>query len=148
MKFLIVEDDLLKADQVIAYLQSLGITEITHKHSYNSGLSAVKRGDFDFCILDMSLPTFDVSPKDEGYETLPYAGELLLREMKRRKISLRTVVLTQFTIFPEELDEKTLQELANELAENYPINYLGCIFYADEETSWQSEISALIRQTK
>jgi DNA-binding NtrC family response regulator len=148
VKVLIIEDDTIKATQVMAFLRNNGVSEIVHRVSYNSGLQAIRSSVFDFCVLDMSLPTFDVSPKDEGFESLPYAGDLLLREMMRRKVNLPTVILTQFTTFPEKVDEKTLPELAAELMEKYRENYLGAIFYADEETSWQSDMVSLIQKIK
>lgn len=118
------------------------------RRSYHSGLSAIRNPAYDLCILDMSLPTYDVTPEDAGYETLSYAGDLLLGEMKRRKTEIPTIVLTQFTTFPEKLEEKPLIQLAAELEEKYKNNYLGCVFYADEETSWQSDMETIIKEIR
>lgn len=145
MRVLIIEDDVFKATKIDALMRALGAGPIEQRASYTSGLQAIKAGGWDLCIMDMSLPTFDVSPVDEGYDTLSYGGDLLLREMKRRGIALPTIVVTQFTTFPEKLEEKSLAELSAELDKKYTTNYLGCIFYADEETSWQSEIEQIVR---
>src|SRR4051794_7338749 len=117
MKVLIIEDDILKARQVANFLRTnYNVSAIDKRASYRGGLQAIKSSSYDLCILDMSLPTFDISPQDEGYETLPFAGDLLLREMQRRKLALPTVVLTQFTTFPSQYhEEKSLAELSAEL---------------------------------
>jgi CheY-like chemotaxis protein len=149
MKVLIIEDDKLKATQVVAFLRTLGDYEIDHRLSYNSGITAIRgTSRYDLCILDMSLPTYDISTKDEGYDSLPYAGELLLREMQRLKVRIPTVVLTQFTTFPSErAEEKSLAELSFELKQKYSEFFVGSVFYADEETSWQSELAGLLKIT-
>ena len=146
MKALIIEDDSFKAAKIDSFLRGqCGALFVDLRTSYTSGLRAIRGWSYDLCIMDMSLPTFDLSPHDEGYETLAYAGDLLLREMERRRISLPTIVVTQFTTFPAQYHEvKTLDELSKELEGKYESNYLGCVFYADEETSWQQEIRSVI----
>ena len=67
MKILLIEDDERKMTHIVGYVSGLDQKyKIEVKRSYNSGLRAVLSGAYDLILLDMSLPTFDVSVQGGG----------------------------------------------------------------------------------
>ncbi len=144
MKILIVENDSTKSNQVLSFLnEEMGISEdvIVIKRSYQSALEAILTTVFDLLILDMSIPTFDITTTDDGGETLDRGGELILEEMAREGIDFKSLILTQY----EEFDNVSLEEIDNELKLEYSDFYLGCIYYNISEDKWQNELMEIIK---
>ncbi|WPX20103.1 response regulator [Pseudomonas sp. 10S4] len=103
MKMLIIEDD----EDKLKILEEFITTEfsgysIETAKSYNSGLRAVIKGNkiYDFILLDMSMPNYDVSPSEPGGgNPESFAGSELLAQMKLRGIQTPTIVVTMFDAF-------------------------------------------------
>ena len=143
MKILIVENDSIKSNQVLSFLNddlNFSVENITVKRSFQSGLEAILTMPFDLLILDMSIPTFDITATDDGGETLDRGGEIILQEMEREEISIQALILTQY----EEFDNVSLEEIDNELRVQYSDFYLGCIYYNISEDKWQNELRETI----
>ncbi len=144
MKILIVENDSNKSNQVLSFLNDeMGIKEelIEVKRSFQSGLEAILTCSFDFLILDMSIPTFDITAIDDGGETLDRGGEIILQEMEREGIEIKSLILTQY----EEFDNISLEEIDSKLKLEYSDFYLGCIYYNISEDKWQNELKRFIK---
>nr|WP_298331955.1 hypothetical protein [uncultured Christiangramia sp.] len=142
MKILIVENDSIKSSQVITFLKDEVSKDLNFevKRSYQSGLEAILTDIFDFLILDMSIPTFDITTTDDGGETLDRGGELILQEMERENIEIKSLILTQY----EEFDSISLEEIDNELKNEYSDFYLGCIYYNISEDKWQNDLKEVL----
>ena len=72
----------------------------------------------------MTIPTYDISPIEQGGRAQAFGGEMLLHEMKRRHIMSKAIVVTQFDLFGKDEDEITLIDLDLRLMKQFPINYL------------------------
>jgi CheY-like chemotaxis protein len=142
MKILIVENDPLKSSQIELFLQEIGLanSEINICKSFQSGLESILTKHYDFLILDMSIPTFDITEMDDGGETLDRGGEIILQEMEREGIKIKALILTQY----EEFGGVSLEEIDNTLKEEFPDFYLGCIYYNTIQVNWQNELKEII----
>lgn len=83
MNFLIIEDDDNKIKQICEFLLSKYPTALlTTRRSYQSGLKEIiNHKPYDLIFLDMSMPTFDVTPNNSGGRFRTYAGRDILEEM-------------------------------------------------------------------
>lgn len=141
MKILIIEDDKNKLDQILQVLSAnLKGSEIHSKFSYHSGKKAILTASWDVIILDMSLPTYDISTVETGFHFRAFAGRDILGEMKRKKQLVKTIVLTQFETFGSGSERTTLAALTQELKRDYEGIFAGTIYYNASETNWKSEL--------
>lgn len=142
MKILLVEDDQNKRDRISAFVTSTLISAtLTSALSYRSAVDKIVNESWDFLLLDMTLPTYDISESEDGFQIEAFAGTNVLREMKRRQINIPTVVVTQFETLGEGAERMSLSELRNHLETVYPGTYLGTIFYAPGESTWMPKLA-------
>lgn len=147
MKLLIVEDDPNKSRQITEYLESeFENLSIVHGRSYQSGLKAcLESTSLDIVVLDMTMPTFDVSVGDKGGRPRIFAGRDILREMQRKGVSTRVIVVTQFETFGEASERLSLRELTNELKVAFPLLFVGSVYYHPSQSDWKRKLLSLIR---
>jgi len=99
---------------------------------------------FDFVLLDMSLPTFDIRQGEDGFQVDAFAGREILTEMDRKGVRVSTAVITMFETFGEGGDLMTLDELHKELAQKFPSVYRGAIYYNSSEIKWKESLGKLL----
>lgn len=144
MKILIIEDDPNKAKQLDDFFLNVAeLNEITIKKSYKTGLREILSNNYNFLVLDMSMPTFDISTDAGGGKVMHFGGKEILRQLKRKNISLPTIVVTQFESFGES-KKITLTKLIEELEENFSNNYIKTIFYNPAGIEWKNELLEVI----
>ncbi|MGK4151935.1 response regulator [Kurthia gibsonii] len=143
MKILIIEDDKQKTEQIISFLKKFSsITEIQLEKSYNSGLRTVTKESFDLLLLDMSLPTFEITVDESGGKPMSFAGEEILRQLHRKKITVPTIVITQYDRFEKGL---SLSQIKSSIeSKGYP-NYIDTIYYNTTNDSWVLELTELLQ---
>lgn len=145
MRILIIEDDKNKLNQVRAVLEeNLTNCFISEKFSYNSGLKEITSVEYDLLLLDMSMPTFDITKNESGGRPKQFAGKEILRKMSRRNINIPTIVITQFETFGDVENSISLNEMNRELSNKYQ-NYKGAIFYSSSEKKWSNELLKCIK---
>lgn len=146
-RILIIEDDKIKIERLIAFFAS---EEITIKESFQSGLSELKnnRKDYDFLILDMTIPLWEKGKNDLGGNYEQFGGEKILREMKRRKLFLPTILFTMFDVFPTKEGNITFNEVNSIFKQEFSDFYLGAVFYNSNEDNWQLDMTNLISEIK
>ncbi len=146
MKILIVEDDEDKRRQVIDFLRELTPGAVLEEaRSLRSGLNAILKGGQDLVILDMTMPTFDITAEEDGGRPQAYAGRELLRHMKRRGIRTPAIVLTQFDRFGEGPNLLTLEQLDQALRAEHFEHYLGAVSYSVTDEGWKATLEVLVR---
>lgn len=147
MRVLIVENDSNKYDQVKSLLAEdlkIDTENIFIRKSYQSGLESILNNKYDFIILDMSIPTFDITEHDDGGNTLDRGGEIILQEMEREDIFTPSIILTQY----EDFDNVSLSKIDKNLKEEFEEFYLGCIYYNISEENWKHELKNLYLKIK
>jgi hypothetical protein len=139
MNGLLIEDDPAKAHKVLGCISEFFPSyNMEHRLSYKSGLDAVFTNDYDFILLDMSLPTYDQGDGSFSGKPKGFGGRGIMKEMKRNKKISKVKVFTQYSDF----DGGTISmaELDEQLKEKYSAFYEGYIFYSSKESAWQTEL--------
>ncbi len=148
MKILLVEDDEDKREDLSSFICEKLTTNLRIARSIQSGKKALKDEKYDLILLDMTIPTFDVSPQEQGGRTQPFGGRMLLSEMTRQRIETKVIVVTQFDLFGKGEEEITLHELDMQLKDSFPKIYFGAIHFSVSITGWKDllykKITALI----
>lgn len=140
-----VEDSDIKYSTVEGFLREAFPHAGTKRAaSYQSGIEALVFEEFDLVILDMTLPNSDIHHSLVGSETFPFGGELILREMKRRRIGVKAIVLTQYDTFFRGEAEVPFAQLWEELSAKFAGLVLGCVRLDSSSVNWETELAALI----
>jgi CheY-like chemotaxis protein len=145
MKILLVEDDTNKMQRLANEVRRIRPdTQIVEARSYQRGLTYLMNEPFDYVLLDMSLPVFDITPEEDGFQVDPFSGRNILSEMERKSILIPTAVITMFETFGEGDDLMTLEELDKQLAIRHPSIYRGAIYYNSSEINWKDALKRLL----
>jgi CheY-like chemotaxis protein len=152
MKMLIIEDDEDKLKTLAEFIDfEFKGYEIEAAKSYNSGLKAIIKGNgvYDFILLDMSMPNYDISPiEPSGGNPESFAGSELLAQMKLRGIRTPTVVVTMFDAFGDNSSKVSLSQLVEKLAEQFQPNFRGSVYYNPAEDGWRTSLKAIINEIR
>jgi CheY-like chemotaxis protein len=148
MRILLVEDDEEKRQQLSHFVQEELGAQVTEARSRQSGVSALLRDDYDLIILDMTMPTYDITPTEDGGRSQAYAGRDILQQMERRGIKTKAVVVTQFDRFGPAEDEITLEVLDTQLEIAFPDIYAGAVYYNVGYAGWRQELYRIVLRMK
>jgi DNA-binding NarL/FixJ family response regulator len=149
MTTLLVEDDDDKREQLASFLKQHFQTEIFEAQSVQSAVRAIIQFTFKLVILDMSMTTFDPTLSDKsGGRPQSFGGREILLQMKRRGLQTKAIIVTQYDVFGQENEIKTIKELDKELQEMFPKLFMGIIYYSSQISSWQEKLLKLIKQNK
>jgi len=143
-KVLVIEDDRIKIEKISSFLD---FEDFIIKESYHSGLEELNNNShlFKYLILDMTIPLWDRGKSDLGGTYEQFGGERILKEMRRRKKFIPTILLSMFDVFPTTGGNLTFKELDNNLKSQFPDFYKGAVFYNGvEEDRWKKELKYLI----
>jgi DNA-binding NarL/FixJ family response regulator len=112
LNVVILEDDRGKMAEIVGALKDeIPSVELRECYSYRSALNECVRDPPDVILLDMSVPTFDVSVDDAGGRPREFGGKDLLWQLSLRGLRSRGIVVTQFDIFGTGEGIQTLSEL-------------------------------------
>lgn len=137
MRLILIEDDDYKAKQIVQFLQNKGhIIDIAK--AYNTGMKKIVNEQYDMALLDMTIPSFEISSEHPTSRIRKYGGKDILFEMDRREITLPSIVITQYQVFDD--GEKTLELLDKELHEEFPDLYKGIVYYNSSVMDWQDKM--------
>ncbi len=147
MKVLLIEDDQNKSKQIIDFFQiEFKDSLIELRKSYQSGLKEILSTDYDYILLDMQLPNFDIKSGEDGYKFRKLAGVDILRELSRKKINCKVIVVTQFETFGENESYIELKDLKKIIEEQFGDLYIGTVFYSADMSIWQNELKDIINK--
>jgi len=146
---LLVEDDDIKSGHITKFiLDNIPESIITNAKSYQSALKKIISNNYDLIILDMTLPTFDISADETGGRPQAYAGREILRQMDRRSIITPVIVVTQFDKFGEGKDAMTLNQLESQLRSSHANNYKCAIYYSSTTDNWKCDLINSINELR
>ena len=141
MKILIVEDNQYKISQLQDFLSTdFPHIDVTIRNSYHSGLKEIKKNGFNYnlILLDISMPTYDINPGEQGGTPLSLAGKLILSEMNLRDITTKVIVVTMYENY---VDGTKLIELDKKFNEQFDTNYMGYVYFSPDDTSdWKQNL--------
>lgn len=149
MKILLIEDDPNKSKQIADFITKVFHDDIFEiRKSYQSGLKEILTNAYDVLLLDMQLPNFDIKPGEDGYKFRKLAGFDILREIKRKNISSKVIVVTQFETFGEGDSYIELEGLKKKLSDQFENIYLDTVFYSADKSIWQKLLRDIIDTTE
>ena len=97
---------------------------------------------YHILLLDMSMPISENEPSKENFNN--YAGMSVLREIKRKKYTIKVIIVTGFNDFQKGNEIITLNELESEIKEKYQKFYLGSVRYDSTSIEWQNKLLELL----
>ncbi|MDX6770876.1 MAG: response regulator [Elusimicrobiota bacterium] len=148
MKILIVEDDVNKRVQIYDFISSeMPGSGISTARSYNSALTGILATRPELIILDMSMPTYDVSLEEHGGRPQHFAGREIMRQIDRREFSIRVIVVTQFDVFGEGSEAMTRSQLDDQLKSEHD-RYLGMVYYNAATDGWKTDLARMLTPLK
>lgn len=145
MTIILVEDDDYKANQIKEFLNRFDYNVII-KRSFKTGMEAIVNTKCDIVLLDMTIPSFEISAAHPSSRNRKYGGRDILNEMSRKEIQLPAVVITQYKVFDD--GEKSLNDLDKELMECYSEIYRGIIYYNASILDWQDKLENIINKIR
>ena len=148
MKFLFVEDENIKRRDIMNYLSTdLNINDIDVVHSLMGGMLALKKKNYKMVLLDMSLPLYDINGEDEEInEFEAFGGIEILDEIERKELDVKVLVITAFDVIEDDTKKIRLDQLDNQMKENYARFYLGCIHYDQSSLEWKYELKKYLKE--
>ena len=147
MKILFIEDENVKQNDILKYLnEELMQHDVEVVHSLMGGMLALRKCDYEMVLLDMSLPLYDINGEDEGgNEFEAFGGIEILDEIERKELSIKVLVITAFDVIEDDTKKIHLEQLDEQMMDNYSEFYLGCIHYDQSSLEWKSELKKYIQ---
>lgn len=145
MKIILIEDDELKATEISDFLKSKGFIVFVEK-AFNTGMKSISNNTFDLALLDMAIPSFEISPEHPTSRIRKYGGKDILSEIERCEIDLPSIVITQYRVFDD--GEMSIEKMDMELAEEFEKIYFGIVYYNSSTMDWQDKLIDLIDVVK
>jgi CheY-like chemotaxis protein len=147
VRILLIEDDAFKAKRLCSFLRAEAPqNDVMLERSVSAGLARLFANPIpDILLLDMSLSTFDVGPRETGGRPQNFGGITVLEHMFRRDLKVPALVITQFESFPKEGGELSLDDLSRDLSSRFPEIFKGLIYYSSRETEWERRLQSLVR---
>ncbi|WP_052671914.1 response regulator [Stutzerimonas stutzeri] len=152
MKLLLVEDEGPKGEKIAScLLDKFPEIDISLARSVRSALKMLDQIPYDLVVLDMSLPTFDISEDEHGGRPQGFGGVEVMRDMVNYEIITPVIVVTAYEYFSADSDEDlshgkelTLMELRDELGDEFPEIFIDLIKYDTFTDEWQKQLIEIV----
>lgn len=140
-ELLVIEDDENKLSEIEKFLKDeFPGVEYRLARSYNAGVLEILQNDFKYCILDMSLPTFNANTGEGGGKRRPFGGREIIRKAFKKKMRIKFVVLTQFESFGEGKDLISKEVLNMDLKMKFEKLFTELIYFSTSSTAWKKDL--------
>lgn len=142
MKVLCMEDQEAKYKNIEKLLNNYSV-DIVWKKSCQTGLIELLYNEYDYLLLDMSMPICEDESGKENFNN--YAGMNVLREIKRKHYTLKVIVVTGFSDFEKGQKIITLDELEKDILDKYKKYYIGHVKYDTSSIEWQNKLLEMLK---
>lgn len=143
MYVLVADDEGPKLESIVSVVgPAFPGAELGTARSVRAALDILRQRQTDVLVLDMSLPTFNVAPGEQGGRPQNYGGIELLRYMDFYKIRCPVFIVTQYEAFPDKGGHVDLSALSERLMMEHPATFKDLIYYggATDET-WRQRLT-------
>jgi CheY-like chemotaxis protein len=145
MKVLLVEDDEFKATDILKVLgETLARAEVLRAMSVTSAMKAINSETFALIVLDMSLPTFEMSGPGGGGSPQGQGGLEVLRLARRLHNSSPFIVVTQYPDIELDGSDIPLATAAKALRGRFGVDVKACLLYEFDRDSWRLPFRELL----
>lgn len=149
MRLLLVEDDEFKAtDLAKAVSESVGDVVVDRAASVTSASRAILEGEYDLCVLDMSLPTFDLSGPGGGGSPQGQGGLDVLRLARHIEHPPAFLIVTQYPDIEIDRVDVPLSRAGKHLRAAFGADVLECIHYEFDSDAWRFAFQAALDNLK
>lgn len=146
-KLLLIEDDDYKASQIQDFLEGEGyLVEI--RASFQSGMKALVSDSYHLLLLDMSIPTFETVKTNQNSRYRPFGGVDILKELQRRDLRIPVIVVTQYSVFGEDRENITRENLDESLTEQFESIYQGMVYFDASSLDWIFRLRELLKEAE
>lgn len=136
MKFLLIEDDHHKENDVLSFFsETYPSVETDVARSMHTGIKMATSQVYDLMIVDMTLPKHD-GDKAASDGSLYNGGEFLINSVLDIGVLTKSIVLTQYETFKDE----TLEAIDNRLKQDCPESYVGYVKYDASTVIWKNKL--------
>jgi CheY-like chemotaxis protein len=147
MEILVIEDDKLKSDRLLAFLKRVYPDAIPKlERSYHNGLRRIEAEAFDVILLDMTLPTYNASTSARIGRPRPLGGHDILRKMRRKRIESKVIVVSALGGFGTGDAKFTFSELEEKCASEFADIFVGAVFFSQTNAKWERQLLGLLRK--
>lgn len=147
LNILLIEDEVTKRNHIDSFLRKFDEhIDILHAKSVNSAFDALDNLLPDLLILDMSLPTFDMTDSDNGGRPQGFGGKEVMRYMSMEKYNCPVIILTGYESFPTKESLVDLSQLENELRKEFPEFLLDVLHFSSVYDIWKDELTKILCQ--
>lgn len=108
--------------------------------SVNSATDYLERSQPDLVILDMSLPTFDVTQTEGGGRPQGFGGLEVLRYIAFNDLQCQVIVITGYEAFPKGDGQVNLSDLEAELVEEFSSTISAVLRFNSVYDLWKVEL--------
>lgn len=139
---LIVEDDEFKRENIADCIATrIAGVNLLYARSIVGSLQQIESdGCIDLIILDMSLPTYDVSPDETGGRPQGFGGLTVMQHLDALDRTTPVLVVTQFLSFEQGEEMLEIDDLKQTLTDDYPALFIGLIQYSGGSNNWKDEL--------
>lgn len=147
LRVLIVEDIETKRLSMTHLVESVfSPVEVHCAASVKSAIQLLDQHSYSLVLLDMSLPTFDLSKLEGGGTPRPRGGVELFAHLDGAGVEVPIVVVSAYGALEERGSLISLDEISKRLMRNYPGLFRGSVLFDSVYTVWADQLSALIRK--
>ena len=146
MRLLLVEDDDYKIELIVTYLKSIfSKIYFTEAKSVKIAKKRIEEDtDTDIILLDMTLPTFNITYGSSGGRPQGFGGLEVLRYMEMIEDSRPVIIVTQFQSFDTEEGTKDISYLRDLLNEEGFENFYGIVQFSSSTESWKDSLKTML----
>lgn len=146
MAVLLVEDDEFKAADITKVIvEFCESTIIRRAMSVTTALRAVSETQFSLVVLDMSLPTFELSGPGGGGSPQSQGGLEVLRLAKRLSAAQGAFVLiTQYPDIELEGRDVPLAASLRIIKSKFELDVRDCILYEFDTDAWRQPLRSVL----
>lgn len=149
MNVLLIEDEDPKLLSILRFLNEIDLSiVIVTARSVKSGLSRLKEALPDILLLDISLPTFDITGEEPGGRPQGFGGIEIIRYLDSLDIAIPVIVVSAYEAFSKDGVNIDLKALALELETDYPELIRGVVYFNPIHGGWSEDLAKLIELCK
>jgi CheY-like chemotaxis protein len=139
MDVLLVEDDEFKASDVAKVLaETVPDANLQRAMSVTTALKAINRSAYSLIVLDMSLPTFDLSGPGGGGSPQGQGGLEVLRLARRLGNPSPFVIMTQYPDIEIDRRDVPLSMASRTLRDHFRLDIRACLLYEFDGDAWRA----------
>jgi CheY-like chemotaxis protein len=141
VNILLIEDDEFKASDIAKVIaDSMPHATVRRATSVTSALKAITEVTFSLIVLDMSLPTFELSGPGGGGSPQGQGGLEVLRLSQRLKNEAPFLIVTQYPDIEIDGRDIPLSAASRALRRRFEVNVKGCVLYEFDGNSWRAPL--------